>query len=74
MKTTISFVFEDDEESRLRKACNFESAFFVLSHLALYLRNRLKYEELPDDVRGALQAVSDTLWEKCGEYCIDPLE
>jgi hypothetical protein len=31
-----------------------------------YLRNRIKYEDLPEPVADALQAARDELWEQAG--------
>ena len=36
---------------------------YILSQMDNYLRSRIKYEELPQPIHDAMQAVRDKLWE-----------
>lgn len=57
-----------EEEGDFRAALQGRDAKLALWSFDQYLRNRLKYEDLPDGVHDALQAARDELRSMLGEH------
>lgn len=72
-KVILEFdMYEDQDEYRY--AINGGKYLGTLQELDNYLRGRLKYEELPDDVAKALQEVRDRLHEEANGHGISVWE
>lgn len=63
-KAILEFNLPDEEEAH-KHALNAWSYLRVLEEYDNYLRNRLKYEELPNEVSTALQNARDELYNLC---------
>jgi hypothetical protein len=66
MKATLSFELPEEREEF--EAATKGSAYkATLTDLDNYLRSRLKYEDLPEDVHDAIQKTRDKLTSLCEE-------
>lgn len=66
-KATLSFSLPE-EQSEFECATNGVSYISVLQEFDNYLRGRLKYEELSEEVEAALQAARDKLHEEMNDH------
>lgn len=65
MKAILEFNLPEEREEFEHAQRGIEY-LIVLQEFDNYLRGRLKYEELPDDVHKALQEARDRLYEELG--------
>lgn len=66
-KATLSFSLPE-EQHEFETATNGGSYLAALQELDNYLRGRLKYEELSEEVDAALQAARDKLHEEMNDH------
>lgn len=62
MKATLTFDLPEEAEEHLRSVQSLDWALTVMD-MDNYLRGRIKYEELSDEVDEALEDVRKKLWE-----------
>ena len=60
-----------EEEEEFRAACQGADALSALRNMDLYLRGRIKYESLADDVRLALKLAREHLHELVSEGVLE---
>lgn len=66
-RATLSYTLPE-EEVDFRAAMQGRDAQLTLGSFDMYLRNRIKYGDLPDAVHEALQAARDELRGMCEEH------
>lgn len=69
MKGILEYLLPE-EADEYAAAQNGSRYLAIIQEYDNYLRGRLKHEELPDDVRAALQAARDRLHEELDAYAL----
>jgi len=68
MKATLSFnLDEPDDRSAHKRAVSATDLYIAIHEFDNYLRARLKYEELTEEVADALQKARDSLHNELGD-------
>lgn len=62
MKATLEFNLPDDS-AEWERASRYQQAFFLIYDITMALRRRLKYGDLPQEVRAELEAFQQLIYE-----------